>query len=90
LQQWTPTLKNEIEEDIALDFKNALKGINKLPANSKYGVYTAYRYYFKLFNKLKSASFEELFQKRHRVPNATKFRLLLTSKARLTLGSYFL
>ncbi|NNJ55207.1 MAG: phytoene/squalene synthase family protein [Bacteroidia bacterium] len=87
---WSPELKLEIEADIATDFKNALVAINKLPSNSKYGVYTAYRYYFKLFKKLENATFEELFTKRMRVPNTTKFRLLFTSKARLAMGPYFL
>ena len=50
LSSWTPALKTEIEQDIAKDFKHALEAINRLPANAKYGVYTAYRYYFKLFN----------------------------------------
>lgn len=90
VQEWTPELKAAIEKDIAADFKHALEAINRLPANSKYGVYTAYRYYFKLFRKLENASFEELFTKRLRVPNSTKFRLLFTSKARLVMGAYFL
>ncbi|MFT5348723.1 MAG: phytoene synthase [Bacteroidia bacterium] len=90
MQEWTPQLKKDIEADIAKDFKHALEAINRLPKNSKYGVYTAYRYYFKLFRKLENASFEELFTKRLRVPNSTKFRLLFTSKARLAMGTYFL
>ncbi len=89
-QEWTPQLKTQIEADIAVDFKHAVEAINRLPSNSKYGVYTAYRYYFKLFRKLENASFEELFTKRLRVPNTTKFRLLFTSKARLAMGTYFL
>lgn len=88
--EWTPALKKEIEADISADFKLALVAINLLPSNSRYGVYTAYRYYFKLFIKLENASFQDLFTKRMRVPNATKFRLLFTSKARLALGAYFL
>ena len=78
LSSWTPALKTEIEQDIAKDFKHALEAINRLPANAKYGVYTAYRYYFKLFKKLENASFEDLFEKRLRVPNHTKLRLLFT------------
>jgi phytoene synthase len=90
MQEWTPQLKKDIEADIAKDFKHALEAINRLPKNSRYGVYTAYRYYFKLFRKLENASFEELFTKRLRIPNSTKFRLLFTSKARLAMGTYFL
>jgi phytoene/squalene synthetase len=88
--EWNRDLKVEIEKDIQEDFKNALISINKLPSNSRYGVYTAYRYYYKLFKKLENATFDELFSKRLRVPNSTKFRLLFTSKARLALGASFL
>ena len=88
--EWTPELKEKIQADIKQDFIHALEAINRLPSNSKYGVYTAYRYYFKLFKKLENASFEELLTNRLRVPNYTKIRLLFTSKVRLSLGSYFL
>jgi phytoene/squalene synthetase len=88
--EWTPELKEKIQADIKQDFVHALEAINRLPSNSKYGVYTAYRYYFKLFKKLENASFEELLTNRLRVPNYTKIRLLFTSKVRLSLGSYFL
>lgn len=90
LEEWTPALKEKIDLDIEKDFKLALEAINRLPANSRYGVYTAYRYYYKLFVKLKKASFEDLFERRLRVPNHTKLRLIFTSKARLALGSAFL
>lgn len=89
-QEWTPALKEKIQADIKKDFVHALEAINRLPSNAKYGVYTAYRYYFKLFKKLEQASFEDLLSNRLRVPNATKIRLLFTSKVRLSLGSSFL
>ncbi len=89
-QEWTIELKEKIQKDIEQDFIHALKAISILPSNSKYGVYIAYRYYFKLFKKLESASFEELLTNRLRVPNYTKIRLLFTSRVRLSLGSYFL
>lgn len=90
MEEWTPELKSKIDEDIKEDFKIALKAIHQLPENSRYGVYTAYRYYYKLFVKLNKASFEELFESRMRVPNYIKLRLLFTSKARLALGHSFL
>ena len=37
--------KKEIILEIENDFKNAVKGIVKLPKNSKFAVYIAYRYY---------------------------------------------
>src|SRR5690606_13616750 len=37
--------KTKIEEEIGLEFKEALVGIKLLPASSKFGVYLAYKYY---------------------------------------------
>ena len=45
--------KKEIILEIEKDFANSVKGIVKLPKNSKFAVYIAYRYYNKLLKKLK-------------------------------------
>ena len=45
--------KKEIINEIEEDFKNAIKGIVRLPKNSRFAVYIAYRYYNKLLKKLK-------------------------------------
>ena len=52
--------KKEIILEIENDFKNAVKGIVKLPKNSKFAVYIAYRYYNKLLKKLKQTSSENI------------------------------
>ena len=44
--------KQKIEEDIEIDFAEALVGIKKLPLSSRGGVYLAYIYYYNLFRKL--------------------------------------
>jgi hypothetical protein len=73
------TAKTEIIEEIEQDFKEAYSGILKLPIEAKFGVYTAYIYYRKLLHKLKKVNATELKNKRIRLSNSTKFRLLATS-----------
>ena len=43
--------KHVIEEEIDADFKEAYKGIIELPRSSRLGVYIAYIYYLRLFQK---------------------------------------
>ena len=73
------TTKAEIIAEIENDFKEAYAGILKLPIEAKFGVYTAYIYYRKLLHKLKKVNAAELKNKRIRLSNSTKFRLLATS-----------
>jgi len=68
--------KKEIIEDIENDFKFAYEGILRLPIEAKFGVYTAYRYYKRLLNKLKSTPSAEIKNARIRVPNYQKAELL--------------
>ncbi|MBV6642803.1 MAG: phytoene/squalene synthase family protein [Cyclobacteriaceae bacterium] len=68
--------KKQIEEDIQLDFKVALEGIRKLPHSSRGGVYLAYVYYTKLFEKIQHTSPRKILQERIRVPDAIKLMLL--------------
>ena len=79
--------KKEIEKDISLDFSLGYEGIIQLPKKARLGVYLAYVYYFKLFNKIKNSSPETLMNKRIRIPNNKKFRLLLSSYVRHNLNS---
>lgn len=46
---------------------------------ARLGVYTAYRYYHKLLQKLKKSTSEEIKQKRVRVPDHQKITLLARS-----------
>lgn len=64
--------KSNIEEEIASEFREALVGIKKLPAASRFGVYLAYKYYITLFNKIKRRSSDEIFEGRISVPNVEK------------------
>lgn len=66
------SVKKKIEQEIAQEFAEALVGIKKLPASSKFGVYLAYKYYLSLFRKIKSKSSDEILTQRVRVPNSQK------------------
>lgn len=71
--------KKQIENEIEQDFKMALAGIKKLPTSSRAGVYLAYAYYFSLFNKIKKISAQRIFEKRIRINNSKKMRLMINS-----------
>ncbi|HRH11310.1 MAG TPA: phytoene/squalene synthase family protein, partial [Bacteroidia bacterium] len=69
------------------DFNDALTGLVKLPAGSRFGVYVAYIYYRTLFKKIKNIPSKDILNERIRVPNYQKFGLLFSSyfKFRLNL-----
>ena len=78
--------KKEIIEEIEEDFKNAVRGIVRLPKNSKFAVYIAYRYYFKLLKKLKKISSENIVKKRVRIHNLQKFIVIARSYIKYQLN----
>ena len=71
--------KTRIVNEIKDDFKKGYSGIVKLPNDAKFGVYTAYRYYNKLLQKLQKTPPLEIKNTRIRVPNYQKFGLLAKS-----------
>ncbi|SNR70101.1 Phytoene/squalene synthetase [Maribacter sedimenticola] len=71
--------KKRIVEEIKADFRLGYSGIINLPAEAKFGVYTAYKYYFKLLKKLQKTPSLEIKNARIRVPNYQKFGLLARS-----------
>lgn len=71
--------KKAIVNEIEADFKKGYEGIVKLPVEAKFGVYTAYRYYTKLLEKLKKTPPIEIKNARIRVPNYEKFGVLAKS-----------
>jgi len=86
---WTAfnsSAKKEIEADIQKDFDHALEGIRRLPKGAQIGVYLAYRYYTKLFRKIKSIQPERIMQERIRINNARKISILLRSFARHSMN----
>ncbi len=78
--------KAQIVEEIEADFKKGYEGILKLPSESKFGVYMAYRYYSKLLNKLRRLPSMEIRNSRVRVPNYQKVGLLARSYVKYRLN----
>ncbi len=71
--------KKRIVDEIEADFARGFLGIEKLPPDAKFGVYTAFKYYKKLLHKLKKTPPLEIKNTRIRVPNYQKFGLLARS-----------
>lgn len=86
MDEFNSTVKKEIEADIEVDFELGLEGIKMLPHKARFGVYMAYKYYFKLFKKIKQTDAEVILTERVRIPNRRKFRILLTSFLRHNLN----
>jgi len=78
--------KAEIERDIQADFDHAYQGILQLPKTSRAGVYLAYVYYLKLFQKIKAASANNVLSERIRVPDMKKIALLIKTYFRHRLN----
>ena len=78
--------KSQIVAEIEEDFRKGYQGILKLPSESKFGVYMAYRYYSKLLNKLRRLPSMEIKNSRVRVPNYQKVSLLARSYVRYRLN----
>ncbi len=71
--------KSKIIKEIKEDFKQGKTGIFQLPNESKFGVYTAYKYYLRLLKKLKKTPSTEIKSKRIRVANYQKADVLARS-----------
>lgn len=74
---FTRSAKTQIEEDIQKDFDEALEGILRLPTGAKMGVYLAYRYYIKLFRKIRNCPASRIKEERIRIPDLRKMGILL-------------
>jgi phytoene/squalene synthetase len=86
MQEFNATVKKEIEADIEKDFRAGYEGILQLPKEARFGVYMAYKYYFKLFKKIKTKSVHSILTERIRIPNYRKVRILFTSYLRHNLN----
>jgi 15-cis-phytoene synthase len=78
--------KLQIEADIDQDFINAHHGILKLPMKARFGVYVAYKYYYSLFKKIRSARPHHILQKRIRIPNYHKAYIVFRASVKNGLG----
>lgn len=79
MTNFSDKVKRIIEDEIEVEFKQALTGIKKLPSSSRFGVYLAYRYYYSLFQKIKKTPASVIANERVRIPDARKFSLMMRS-----------
>ncbi len=79
LENFTEKDKCAIEEEIERDFQAGYEGIKQLPSNARFGVYTAYIYYYALHKKIKTVEASRVLRERIRIPNIQKYYLLLRS-----------
>jgi len=74
--------KAHIEREIATDFRHAYEGIVQLPKESRLGVYVAYVYYQRLFQKIAALPSNRILEERVRIPNRRKATLFVGSYLR--------
>ena len=77
--------KTKIVDEIKADFALGYSGIVRLPPEAKLGVYTAYKYYIKLLQKLQNTPPLEIKNTRIRVPNYQKIGVLARSYVKYKL-----
>lgn len=78
--------KLNIESDIARDFEDAYLGILQLPDGARRGVYLAYVYYRRLFQKICQTPASRIMNERIRVPDNQKLALLVKTYFRHQLN----
>ncbi len=86
LDRFDDYAKARIEKEIEDDFNVSLIGIQMLPKSSRLGVYTAYLYYRRLFDKIRSVPSERILDERIRIPNSEKIALAAGSYIRNSLN----
>ncbi len=82
---FTAADKQQIESEIELDFKNAFSAILQLPLKARFGVYVAYKYYYSLFRKIKSARASQILQQRFRIGNHQKAMIVFRAGVKMQL-----
>lgn len=87
-RNFTTSMKQQIEDDIAKDFEKAFAGIMELPAKAKFGVYVAYKYYLSLFRKIKKAKPALLLSNRVRIANYSKALIFMRAGLRSQLNIF--
>ncbi len=69
--------KQRIEQEILDDFREAYRGIVRLPLKARFGVYVAYKYYFSLFKKIRKLKPEKVMEHRIRIPDYYKAMIIM-------------
>jgi len=75
-----------IINEIETDFETSLTGILKLPKEARFGVYTAYKYYYKLLDLLKKTPSINIQNTRIRVANYQKMIVFVRCYLRYKLN----
>lgn len=78
--------KEQIIEEIEVNFEKALHGILLLPHDARLGVFIAYKYYRRLLKKLERTPAAKIKSTRIRVPNMEKIGLLTGSYVKYQLN----
>lgn len=78
--------KLAIENEIEIEFNEALEGIKKLPKRARLGVYMSYKYYRSLLKKIKAKTLQDLMNERIRVSNNEKMVVFAKSYLRNSLN----
>jgi 15-cis-phytoene synthase len=78
--------KEQIEADIANDFRLANIGIKMLPWKARFGVYVAYKYYLSLFEKIRKTQPQQIMNERIRVPDYQKAYIFLRASVKNQLN----
>ncbi len=86
LRKFTAEEKVKIEKDIKSEFNDALIGIRELPLGCRNGVYMAYYYYLKLFEKICKADVKKVMSERIRISNPKKVVFMFKSYFRHQLN----
>ncbi len=82
MEHFDQNTKAEIEADIEKDFEDGYAGIIQLPKDARFGVYMAYKYYQRLFSKIRSLPHNRIMAERIRIPNQRKYALFVGSLLR--------
>ncbi len=82
LNSFNKTTKEQIESEIEKEFKLAYEGILGLPKGVQMGVYLAYIYYYKLFNKIRNCPASRIMNERIRIADQKKLSLLVQTMLR--------
>ena len=88
LNNFTYSDKLKIEREITDEFNEALTGIKMLPGSCRYGVYLAYYYYTRLFNKIKKLTPNRILSERVRIPNLQKLVLMVKSNLKYRMNIF--
>lgn len=83
---FTEREKQQIEKDIAGDFRAAFEGIKQLPLKARFGVYVAYKYYLSLFKKIRRLKPSSILESRIRIPDFLKAYIVFRAGVKNQLG----